>query len=263
MYFYPEHLKLTNMRRYLLLFVSFAVLSCSPVRKYQNLPEVKAWEKDIQIFEQLDNSETYPEDAILFAGSSSIVMWSTIEKDMNPYPVIQRGYGGARLSDFVVYAGRIIDPHPCKAIVLFIANDITGSNEDKSPKEVAGLFRNVLKTIRKTHSVTPVFWIAITPTESRWKVWPEIKKANNIIKDICDNQKNTYFIPTDFAFLNESGQPREELFRSDKLHLSEKGYDVWTEIIKKELNKVLRPPTLRGFELSSLGQYYKNKCNPE
>lgn len=236
--FSPE-LKRSNMRRYILLLVSFAILSCSPVRKYQTLPEVKAWEKEIQKFEQLDNSETYPKDAILFAGSSSIRLWTTLEKDMAPYPVIQRGFGGAKLSDFVVYAGRIFDPHPCKAIVIFIANDISGTEKDKSPREVAGLFRNMLKTIRKTHPDTPVFWIAVTPSASRWKVWPEIQIANNQIKKICDNQSNTYFIRTDFGFLNDSGQPRDELFRPDKLHLTDKGYAVWTEIIKKELNRVL------------------------
>ena len=229
------------MRRYLLLLISFAILSCSPVRKYQNLPEVQAWEQNIQKFEQLDKSETYSEDAILFAGSSSIRLWSTLEKDMTPYPVIQRGYGGAKLSDFVVFAARIVDPHPCKAIVIFIANDITGGANDKRPQDVAGLFRNVLKTVRETHPSTPVFWIAITPTESRWKVWPEIKKANDLIKEICVNQYNTYFIRTDFAFLNESGYPKDELFKPDKLHLTEKGYEVWTGIIKKELNKVILP----------------------
>jgi glycerophosphoryl diester phosphodiesterase len=233
------------MVRYLLLLVSFAILSCSPVRKYQSLPEVKAWEKDIQKFEQNDKSEIYPEDAILFAGSSSILLWSTLKKDMAPYPVIQRGYGGARLSDFAVYAGRIIEPHPCKAIVIFIANDISASEKDKTPQEVAALFRNVLRTIRKTHHDTPVFWIAITPTPSRWKVWPEIDKANNLIKTICEKNNNTYFIRTDFAFLNDSGQPRDELFRSDKLHLSEKGYAIWTETIKKELNKVITPPKVQ------------------
>jgi hypothetical protein len=227
------------MRRYILLLFSFAILSCSPVRKYQSLPEVKAWENDIQKFERLDKSERYSEDAILFAGSSSILLWSTLEKDMAPYQVIQRGYGGARLSDFVVYAGRIFDPHPCKAIVIFVANDISGSDKDKSPQEVSRLFRNVLKTIRKTHPETPVFWIAITPTASRWKVWPEIEKANNLIKDICDKKTNAYFIRTDYSFLNESGKPNDELFRTDRLHLSDKGYAVWTEIIKKELNRIL------------------------
>lgn len=230
------------MRRYILLLVSIALISCSPLKKYQSQPEVQAWETEIQKFEQLDINEKYSEDAILFAGSSSIRMWSTLENDMAPYTVIKRGYGGAKLSDFAVYAGRIFDPHPCKAIVIFVANDITRSGKDKSPQEVAILFRNLLKTIRKTHRYTPVFWIAITPTASRWKVWEEIVKANDLIKDICDNKHDTYFIRTDFAFLNENGQPRDELFRDDKLHLTEKGYEVWTEIIKKELNKVISLP---------------------
>jgi hypothetical protein len=233
------NLKLIYMRRYFILLISLVVISCSPVRQYQNLTEVKAWEPDIQKFEQLDKSEKYSKDAILFAGSSSILLWSTLEKDMAPYPVIQRGYGGAKLSDFTVYAGRIFNPHPCRAIVIFIANDITGGDKDKSPKEVAGLVRNVIKTIRKTHPETPVFWIGITPTESRWKVWPEIQKVNNLIKDFCEKHHNTYFIRTDYAFLNENGQPRDVLFRSDKLHLTEKGYAVWTDIIKKELNKIV------------------------
>jgi glycerophosphoryl diester phosphodiesterase len=230
------------MQRLLLLLFSFILISCSPVRKYQNIPEVRAWEKDIQQFEQLDKSEKYQENSILFAGSSSIRLWTTLEKDMAPYPVIQRGYGGAKLSDFAVYAGRIFDHHPCKAIVIFIANDIAGTDQDKSPQEVAALFRNVLKTIRKTHPETPVFWIAVTPTPLRWKVWPEIVKANNLIKDICENQKNTYFIRTDFGFLDENGQPKQELFRDDRLHLTAKGYAVWTEIIKKKLNKIIPMP---------------------
>ena len=162
------------MQRLLILSFSIILISCSPIRKYQNIPEVRAWEKDIQQFEQLDKSEKYQENSVLFAGSSSIRLWTTLEKDMAPYPVIQRGYGGAKLSDFAVYAGRIFDNHPCKAIVIFIANDISGTDQDKSPQEVAALFRNVLKTIRKTHPETPVFWIAVTPTPLRWKVWPEI-----------------------------------------------------------------------------------------
>ena len=134
------------MKRSLLLLTSLLILSCSPADRYKNLPEVRAWEKDIREFEKLDKSEKYPGNAVLFAGSSSIRLWSSLATDMAPYPVIQRGYGGAKLSDFAVYADRIISPHFCRAIVLFVANDITGGSSDKSPKEVADLFSYILKT---------------------------------------------------------------------------------------------------------------------
>ena len=228
------------MRRVIFLLISFVLITCSPVKKYRDLPEVMSWDNDIRKFEQLDKIEKYPGDAILFAGSSSIRLWTNPEKDMEPYHIIQRGYGGAKLSDFAVYAGRILDPHPCGAIVLFVANDITGTEEDKTPQEVSSLFRNILKTIRAEHPVTPVFWIEITPTESRWKVWPRIQESNALIKNVCEKNKNTYFISTSYAFLNERGLPKEELFRDDKLHLSDRGYAVWTEIIRKELDKILK-----------------------
>jgi hypothetical protein len=228
------------MIRYILSIVLLTLLSCNPLKVYQDLPEVKAWEPEIQKFESLDRTENYAGDAIMFAGSSSIRLWSTLANDMAPYTVIQRGYGGAKLSDFAVYAGRIFVPHKCRALVMFIANDITGSDKDKSPEEVKKLFLNVLKTFRKTHPETPFFWIAVTPTSSRWKAWPQIKATNDLIMKTCENHRNTYFIRTDFAFLDETGKPKDELFIKDKLHLNPEGYMVWTEIIRKELDKVLK-----------------------
>lgn len=227
------------MRRYFQLITLILIVSCAPLSKYHELPEVKAWENEIEKFEQLDISKSYPSDAILFAGSSSIRLWSTIGKDMLPYNVIQRGYGGAKLSDFVVYADRITYPHPCQAIVIFIANDISGNDDDKSPLEVSQLFKKTLYIIRRKFKDTPVFWISVTPTPSRWHVWPEIQEANGMIKGICSKNKNTYYIGTEKYFLSSNGLPKSELFLTDKLHLNPDGYAVWSRIIKNELNTVL------------------------
>lgn len=227
------------MLRLFVILLLVLIASCTPLKKYQDSPEVKAWEPDISRFELLDKTEKYPIDAVLFAGSSSIRLWETLKTDMSPYPVIQRGYGGARLSDFAVYADRILSGHQCRAAVFFIANDIIGSAQDKTPQEVERLVANVFRTFRKSHPETPFFWIGITPTESRWKVWPRIQKSNDLISDFCSKHRNTYFIRTDFAFLNEKGEPRAELFGPDKLHLNNDGYKVWSAIIKSELDKVL------------------------
>ena len=60
-----------------------------------------------------------------------------------------------------------------------------------------------------------------------------------MIRDVCERNRNTWFIRTDFAFLDENGKPRTELFVDDKLHLNKQGYAIWTEIIKGELEKVI------------------------
>ncbi len=233
------------MIRYLSLILILLLLSCSPQKTLSELPEVKAWEPEIAKFDSLDKAEQYPDDAVLFAGSSSIRLWRSIAEDMAPYNVIQRGYGGAKLSDFSVYADKIFTPHPCRATVLFIGNDITGTKQDKTPEQVKKLFISVFKTFRKVHPYTPFFWIEVSPTPLRWKAWPEIRKANELIREVCENRRNTYFIRTDFAFLNEKGEPRAELFRADKLHLNEEGYNIWSRIIKNELDDVLRKDLVR------------------
>lgn len=228
------------MKRLLILVILSSFLaSCASLGKYRELPEVKAWESEIEKFEQLDIAKSYPSDAIMFAGSSSIRLWSTLGKDMLPYNVIQRGYGGAKLSDFAVYADRILYPHKCRAIVLFIANDISGSNSDKSPLEVSQLFRKTLHIIRRQFRETPVIWVSVTPTPLRWHIWPEIKEAGETISEICENQRNTYYLDTEKYFTNEKGLPRADLFLDDRLHLNAEGYKVWSGLIKKELDKIL------------------------
>ncbi|HBE43693.1 MAG TPA: hypothetical protein DDW27_21365, partial [Bacteroidales bacterium] len=141
----------TVVYRYIFLLLFLLVISCSPLKIYSDLPEVKAWEPEIEKFTALSLKDHYSQDAIVFAGSSSIRLWKTLADDMKPYNVIQRGYGGAKLSDYGVYAGRIFDPVPGRALVLFIANDITGGEKDKSPEEVKKLFLNIVKIFRKRH----------------------------------------------------------------------------------------------------------------
>ncbi len=225
---------------HLILFISISlIVSCSPLKKLAELPEVKSWEKDIARFDSMNRVEQYPDDAVIFAGSSSIRIWKNLAEDMAPFSIIQRGYGGAKLSDFAVYAPRIFTPHKCSAAVVFVGNDITGSQNDKSPEEVRKLFLSVLKSFRKSHPKTPFFWVQVTPTPARWKVWNEILKANELIRKECERHPNTYFIRTDYAFLDNNGLPRSELFLPDKLHLNAEGYKLWTQIIKDELKRVL------------------------
>ena len=89
-----------------------------------------------EVFEKLDSQVNYPDDAILFIGSSSIRLWKTLDKDMEPYNVIQRGYGGANFRDVIYFTERILADHKLKMVVCFIANDISGSSDDGSPREV-------------------------------------------------------------------------------------------------------------------------------
>ena len=220
-----------------LIIVGF-LTSCNVTRKYTKEASEK-WEKDILKFEQLDKNEKDPNNAILFTGSSSIRLWSTLKEDVAPYQVIQRGFGGSKFSDLAVYAKRIVYPHQFRALVIFEANDITGGAADKSPEEVVKLFRNIVMTVRKKYADQPIFLFEITPTKSRWAVWPIVKQTNQMLKEACNKLHNTYFIETASAYLNKDGEPRQELFIKDMLHQNHDGYIIWGDLVRKKLDEVL------------------------
>lgn len=217
-----------------ILILALFVSSCSPLHKLRKDPEVTKWEQEVQGLERLPVS-TNPE-TVLFAGSSSIRLWTDVGTDMLPYHAIARGYGGAKLSDFVCYCRRIIDPQHCGAIVLFIANDICGDANDRTPQQVLALMKLTVRELRKKHPHTPIFWIAITPTPSRWQYWPKTNEANRLIKAQCEKSENLFFIPTSACFLGDDGMPIPTLFREDMLHLNARGYSIWSTCIKNVLD---------------------------
>jgi hypothetical protein len=65
--------------------------------------------------------------------------------------VTQRGFGGSKYSDLAWSTKRIVYLHQFKAIVIFVANDITGSKDDKTPGEIAHLAKFNIQTIIKEY----------------------------------------------------------------------------------------------------------------
>jgi hypothetical protein len=222
-----------------LIFASLIVISSCFAQK-SKVDFGSKWEGEIAAFDKLNQTEKYPDNSILFIGSSSIRLWSTIKEELAPYPIIQRGFGGSNSPAVAYYTDRIIYPHKFRAVAIFIANDITGSPGDLTPKESAATFRKIIKTIRAKYKKQPIFIIEITPSQSRWKKWALIQEDNAKLKTLCQKQKNLYFIETAQSFLNEKGEPRNELFRDDHLHLNREGYKIWGKLIKDELDKVLK-----------------------
>ena len=200
---------------------------------------LERWSEAIAKLEARDKSESHPKDSILFIGSSSIRRWNSIAEDMAPYHPIQRGYGGAKWSDVAVFAERLIRPHTFRAAVFFVGNDVSGSENDRTPAEVAALFQYVLGIVRKHNPSAPVLYVAVTPTPRRWKAWPRIKAANSAVRGLCSETRDTYFVGTESVFLQPDGEPLPELFVSDQLHLNDEGYGRWSAVIKSHLDTVL------------------------
>ena len=228
--------------RYLIYLVFLSNLSCSPFSKYSQ--SNRQFEEEVSILERLDVEEKAGEKDILFIGSSSIRLWDNINEDMYPYSSVKRGYGGAHFYDLIHFSERLVKNHTPKAIIIFVANDITGSNGltnlvgDLSPNEVKRLFKLNYKLIRSIHKFIPIFLIETTPTLKRWKVWSEILKSNKKLESFCKKEPNLYYISTRDKFIGVDGLPIKSLFLNDELHLNTDGYKLWSNIIKTKLIEI-------------------------
>src|SRR5215471_5291197 len=74
-------------------------------------PDPSQYETDIHAFEVEDMSDPPPKGGIIFTGSSSIRMWTTLREDFAGLPVLNRGFGGSMIPEVTAFLDRIIVPH--------------------------------------------------------------------------------------------------------------------------------------------------------
>lgn len=206
------------------------------MKKYEDKKSV--FEQEIQQLESLSDYKKL-NSYLLFVGSSSIRRWDNIAQQMAPFEVVKRGYGGAHFYDLIHFTQRLVAPHQnAKALICFVANDISGKDNDLTPGEVFRLFKLFTRQVHRIHPQLPIYFIEITPTPSRWKVWDQISQVNAKVQKYALTHHKINFIATQKKFLGSNGLPLPDLFVSDSLHLSDKAYHLWSEIIKEKLTKV-------------------------
>lgn len=206
--------------------------------KKKNDEGVFRWEKDINSFDSLNVVEKHSDSAIMFIGSSYIRLWKNIREDIKYKDIIHRGFGGANLRDVGYYVKRIVYPHQPKAIFIYVGNDITASEKDKTPDQVLELYKYVVNIIREKYPSVPITWLAISPSEKRWNVWNQVQQANALIKSFTESQPNLFYIDAGQNFLGTNGKPNEIYYRDDKLHYNDLGYQLWGKTIEIEVKAI-------------------------
>ena len=203
----------------------------------QVIPDTNRFADEINQFIGWDKKNSFPQDAVLFVGSSSIRLWMT--HDYFPeYPVINRGFGGSQIADVNTYLEyTVLKYHP--AVIVFYAgdNDIAGG---KSAETVFGDFMDFVKGVRKKLLTTQIIYLPVKPSPSRWQFWPVMQRVNAEIKKVASSRNLLFYVDTALPMLGTDGKPRTELFREDGLHLNEKGYQLWSDILLPFLNEAMK-----------------------
>ena len=138
-------------------------------------PDPARFEQDIRTFEDWDRQNSFPQDAVLFVGSSSIRMWQSAEC-FPDLPLINRGFGGSHTSDVNHFAERIVLKYKPRVIVFYAGdNDIEAG---KTPQQVFDDFQAFASLVHKQLPQTRIIYLPIKPSLARWSKWPRMQEAN-------------------------------------------------------------------------------------
>lgn len=201
------------------------------------------FEDEIKQFEEADQNHPPPKGAILFAGSSSIRLWSTVAKDFAPLPVINRGFGGSTTPELLHYADRIVYKYDPSVIVYYCGeNDIASD----TPPQVA--FQNFKKFIGETEKRLPnatVVFISAKPSPDRWARWKSFQQFNSMVEQFAHNRPSLRYVDISKQLLAANGEPDTSLFVEDKLHLNTSGYAKWAAVLKPIVTEVYNSKTVK------------------
>jgi lysophospholipase L1-like esterase len=173
----------------------------------------------------------------IFYGSSSIRLWTTLDEDFEGYKPVNLGFGGSTLAACVWFFDRVMAPYHPKRLVLYAGDNDLG--DGRHPEEVFIFFQDMALRARKRFGDMPCYFISLKPSISRFSMVDNFKYTNQLISDeISQNLPNWHYIDIFKEMLDPSGKPNKEYFMPDGLHLSPKGYQVWTGLVKPQLGNI-------------------------
>ncbi len=184
-----------------------------------------------------DHHTPFPAGGVVFVGSSSIRMWSTLAEDMAPIRVLNRGFGGSRLFDAVYWSEELVSVREPALVVVFSGTNDLAGDSPKRPERICELFLELVERLRHADGELEIVYIAITPTLARAEHLPAVREANRLIRAACERDPRLEFVDPSPGLVDASGRPDPRFFRDDQLHLNAAGYAVWSAAIRRVVER--------------------------
>ena len=173
-------------------------------------------------------------DIVLFTGSSSIRMWSSLQSDFPNYNIVNRGFGGSQTSDLLYFFDQLILPYNPKKIFIYEGdNDLSLG---KSPGQILSTMDSVITMFQqKVSKNVPIYVISPKPSISRWYLKDKYVEFNTLMSQLASQRNKVYFVDVWSPALDNGGTVIKDIFLEDGLHMNSKGYTIWANVLRKYL----------------------------
>lgn len=192
------------------------------------------WQSSLDAFAESDRVSAPAQGGVVFVGSSSIRLWQDLEDSFEKHPkVVKRGFGGSQLRDCVELVDQLVLTYKPKLVVVYAGeNDLA---EGSTPQQVLDRFETFVQKVKASLPESRIAFVSIKPSPLRAAMIPAVREANELVRAYSQSEPQLAFIDVFSEMLDANGQPREELFSGDRLHLNADGYHLWRKVISAGL----------------------------
>ena len=239
----------------LLAAVLLVVLPSSAPRaeEKKDNPAVKLLNRDLPRHKQFLEIAKKGDVDVLFLGDSITQGWEGAgkeewKKNFAPMKAANFGIGGDQTGHVLwrLTEGKELEGINPKVAVIMIGTNNTGGH---SAADIAGGIEAIVNEIRKQKPECKVLLLGVFPRCMSGfpkdqavcpadKLNTKIKQINERIAKL-DDGKHVFYKDIGPKFLNSEGGLARAIM-PDLLHLSPKGYAIWTEAIKPDVEKLLK-----------------------
>lgn len=201
---------------------------------WQPTYHIDRYENTIRNYESEDLKIAPAPGGIVLIGSSSFTGWKTVEEDLAPLPIINRGFGGSTFPEVIHYLERTVLKYMPSSVVVYCENDMF-MGPPKSPEQTRDEYVKLVEKVRQKLPKTKIYYVSMKPSPARWARWNDVKKANKLILDFVKSDRLQEYIDITQVMLS-NGVPDSSIFKNDSLHMNEEGYKRWISVIKPALS---------------------------
>ena len=172
-------------------------------------------------------------ETIVFTGSSSVRLWEGLQDLFPERQILNTAFGGSQTRDLLKHLQPLVLAYNPKMVFIYEGdNDIYYR---KSTNRILRTTKKIIAKIWQQHPDTQIVLISAKPSIVRWHLKRRYHRLNEKIKEFAEQTPQVAYANVwDSMLKNED--INESLFIEDGLHMNQKGYDLWYEVLKPFLN---------------------------
>ncbi|MFZ4724245.1 MAG: GDSL-type esterase/lipase family protein [Paludibacter sp.] len=172
---------------------------------------------------------------VVFIGSSTFTMWNNLQSHFPTSNVLNRGFGGSKLTDVINYADQILYPYKPKQVVLYEGDNDLGSGI--KPDDLLSDLKVFVRMTEIKLPGVPVVLLSVKYSPKRHKNKDKITEFNAKMKDYASTKPQLKYVDIAPITLNADGTYKRKLYMADTLHVNQACYNLYAQKIEPFLLK--------------------------